>query len=110
MFDSSRFLVDSIIKWAALEAETIVVSNKGENERGLILIKQELCSGLIRIWVQTRDINDNLTFTRRFHEDQTQDFADAFIEREVQRDEDLWVLVQERSSGSLPDILMDLHR
>ena len=56
-------------------------------------------------WVQETDFQGQRAFRQRFAEDQTMEQADAYVQRELKRDQDLWVLIHECSDGNLPPIL-----
>ena len=103
--NSSQFFVQALVRWADQNLKTVTVTMKGDRDRGVIYLQQELDAGLVRLWVQRRADHDTVVFERRFSEDQTATVVADFIARERQRDEDLWLLVEERSDGSLPPIL-----
>ena len=108
MFDSTDFIVESLVRWADQNLLHLTVAHKGDRTRGLILLHQELRGGGHRFWVQRRDELGHRAFTRRFSEDVTTEDANAFVKREISRDDDLWVLVLEQSDGTLPPVVSEI--
>ena len=108
MFHSSKFILEILFNWASKKGEILIVSHKGDAFRGLILIKQELTNHKVRFWIQETNADGIRVFKRRHGEDMAVDKAEGFIEREINRDQDLWVIAQENSTGCLPDVLNSL--
>ena len=104
-FSSTKFLVEVLVQWADQNLQTLFIAHKGDHERGLILLYQELKSGRVRLWVEETSDLGVRAFGQRFSEDKTPEDAKAYIERERNRDEDLWVVVFENSNGNLPEVL-----
>ncbi len=105
MFESARFTIDALLKWSVLEAQSLMVLNKGDSQRGLILLQQELRTGASKIWIQETNERGVRVFRPRHGDPMSPDQAQAFIERELGRDSDLWVVIHERSDGTLPPVL-----
>ena len=103
--DKTKFFIEVLTRWADMNLQPMFVRNQGDTLRGLILIYQELNNQLVRIWVQETDEFGNRVFRRRFDKDITQEEADNFVDREVTRDEDLWIVIFESSGGDLPPVL-----
>lgn len=70
-----------------------VILHRGDDERGLILIKQFVGNFGSRIYSQTRDENGVLIWHQPLGDgwlDETK--ADNYIARQIQFDNDLWVI------------------
>ena len=105
MFQDSRFLIEILVRWANENLVDLIVQKRGHETRGLILLRQNLGTDLVRLWVQENDEAGSPTFRQRFEQDQTFEQADAYVERELIRDDDLWIVVCENSDGVLPKVL-----
>lgn len=106
MLNTPSFYISALVRWSNENLHSAYVVNKGDPERGLILISQPmLSSSLVRIWVQQTGDDGLPSWRQRFDEDQDSDAAASFIERELQRDEDLWVIEIEGTQGDLPSVL-----
>ncbi len=105
MFESARFTIDALLRWSAQEAQSVLVLHKGDAHRGLILLQQELGTGASKIWIQETNEIGVRAFRPRHGDHMPAGEAQAFIERELGRDSDLWVVVHERSDGNLPAVL-----
>lgn len=103
--NDSKFLVEALVRWADTNLQSLFILNSGDLKRGLILLRQDMRAGLVRFWVQETDFQGQRAFRQRFAEDQTMEQADAYVQRELKRDQDLWVLIHECSDGNLPPIL-----
>lgn len=104
-FQTAKFTIQSLVRWSQDALEPLVVLHKGDDTRGLILLQQHLRDGKVRLWVQETGIDGLPQWRRRFEDDQEETEAEAFVERELSRDEDLWVVVLESSDGVLPSVL-----
>ncbi|MDG1995770.1 MAG: DUF1491 family protein [Emcibacteraceae bacterium] len=93
--------------WVAAEIRRLeiqfipaVVLHKGDEARGLVLIKQYVHGQGARLYSQTRDIDDNLIWHEplggNFMEERK---ADEYITRQRNFDEDLWVIEIEDNKG-----------
>jgi len=103
-FENAEFFVQTLVRWADAHVKSIFVLHRGHRERGLLLLRQDLRGGLSRFWVQETGAEGQVQFRRRFAEDQTPEAAQAYVDRERARDEDLWVLILEDSDGTLPPV------
>lgn len=67
---------------------------KGNHSSGLLLLKINALNGKVRLLVQERDfMEDKLVWTHALEEEVVEEKdADAYIERAIQRDPDLWAL------------------
>ena|ERR1700761_5659608 len=75
---------------------------KGDTERGTVLVRLADRDGT-RILTQVRDLNGRLTWMGvKEGAVMTNEDADAYIERAVNRDSDLWVIEVETRNGENP--------
>ncbi len=92
------------------QAVPAVVLNKGDPDRGTLLLKLNLLDGGCRVLSQQRDLDGRLGWMEArpseaaLRENGTIDEvdADAYIERAVRRDPDLWVVEIEHRDGWHP--------
>ena len=86
-------LVSAEIKRCEQFFLSAVIVHKGDEDRGLILIKQYVHGEGARIFAQTRDMDDNLIWHHPLGEGFMEELkADDYIKRQIGFDEDLWVL------------------
>ena len=93
-------VVQAALRLATVQAIPIVVARRGDADAGAILIKlNQLEQGFI-ILAQTRTLEGELAWMRATGaspvDEQT---ADAYVERQVKRDPDLWVVEIEDRAG-----------
>ncbi len=70
-----------------------VILHKGDEERGLILIKKFVTGSGARIYTQSRNEQGELGWQQPLGEDWLEEpKADAYIARQRKFDEDLWVI------------------
>ncbi len=70
-----------------------VILHKGDDERGLILIKQYVAEFGSRIYTQTRDEQGILIWHQPLGDDWLEETkADQYIARQIDFDDDLWVI------------------
>lgn len=85
------------------EAIPVVVLHKGDRNGGTVLLKILMRDAGCRVLSQMRDMEGRLGWLSALGEapvDETA--ADAYIERAVARDPDLWVIEVESRDGSHP--------
>ncbi|MGO1118569.1 DUF1491 family protein [Rhodovibrionaceae bacterium A322] len=79
------------------------VLNKGEQNGGLVLLKLVYGRSLAALYIQQRDLDGNLGWMSVLKSDDAPESeADAYIERAVQRDPDLWVVEIEAPPSDFP--------
>lgn len=77
-----------------------VISHKGDQGRGLVLIKQYVYDQGCQIYSQSRDFDDKLIWHQPLGEEWLQeDKVDQYISRQRDFDEDLWVIEIEDPKG-----------
>ncbi|MDG1707141.1 MAG: DUF1491 family protein [Emcibacteraceae bacterium] len=93
--------------WVAAEIRRLetqfipaVVIHKGDEDRGMVLIKQYVHGQGTRLFNQTRDLDDNLIWNEPLGEGFIEERqADEYITRQRNFDEDLWVIEVEDNKG-----------
>jgi len=95
--------VMAIVRQANSEGRPVVVVRKGERTGGGVLVKLNLLDGRFRVLVQQRDLDGRLGWMSAL-KDETVDepTADAYVERAVRRDPDLWGVEVEDRAGVNP--------
>lgn len=77
-----------------------VVLHKGDEERGMILIKQYVHGQGTRVYGQTRDIDGNVSWHQPLGDSFiAENEADQYISRQRDFDEDLWVIEVDDTKG-----------
>lgn len=104
---SERLPTDTYVRahLRRLSAEGVgtYVLRRGEPMGGLVILRLAMPGGVVRVLTQTRDMEGNLAWMRAGKgEDLDDAAADAYIERAVKRDPDLWVVEIETRDGSHP--------
>ncbi len=80
-----------------------VVARRGDEDGGSILIKQNWLGRGFCVLTRLRMDNDEMAWMRGTGPDLVEEtVADAYIDRQVGRDSDLWVLEIEDRGGRLP--------
>lgn len=88
-----------------VEGLTAVVVHKGDEDRGAVALKVNRFAGGCTIWTQTRTVDGDPAWMRGTGlEPVGEAVADAYVERQVQRDPDLWVIeIEDGKSRFAPD-------
>ncbi len=85
------------------EGIPVVVARRGERQGGGLLVKLNLLEQGCRVLTQARDLDGRLGWLPALEGKLVPDAeADAYIERSVRRDPDLWVVEVEDRSGRNP--------
>ena len=93
--------VGAEIRRLEVELTTAMVLRKGDADRGLVLIKQNLLGPGCVLYVQGRDLDGNLGWRCPLGEEPVpEDKADSYIARQRDYDEDLWVIEIEDPKGT----------
>ena len=95
--------VDAHIRQCVSEGTAIYVAKKGEYAGGLVLLKINMMNGDFKVLVQQRNLEGVLGWMD-IHQGKpvNEDEADSYIERSMQRDDDLWVIEVEDKEGKNP--------
>ena len=79
------------------------VVRKGERTTGLAIVKVNRLDGTAAVYVQQRDLDGVLGWQPIFPNGPADDAeAEAYIERSIKRDPDLWIIEVERADGENP--------
>ena len=69
------------------------IQQRGEKNTGIILLKLNGLSGACKLLIQQRDLDGNLGWMNALRTEQVEEAdADAYIQRSILRDPDLWVI------------------
>ena len=95
--------VAAVLRQCNSKAVPVYVYNKGSSESGTIVVKVVINTKTCRVFSQTRDDDGNLAWMD-IYDGETVDESrgDAYINRALERDPDLWVLEVEDASGKNP--------
>lgn len=93
--------VEGKIRELSANGVGVYVLHKGERMNGLLLLKiHSETSGYFQLLTQQRNLDGNLEWISVFSEnDAKEEQVDAYIERSIDRDPDLWVIEVEDSSN-----------
>lgn len=96
--------VDAVLATLTKNAIPYYFVQKGNHSSGLIILKLNGMRGQVRLLVQQRDfMEDTLVWVDALGEEMVEEkAADAYIQREVSTDPDLWVLEIEDETMSNP--------
>ncbi len=78
------------------------IQQRGEKNSGVILLKLNGLQGQCRLIIQQRDLDGNLGWMNAVNKDIVEEGdADAYIQRSILRDPDLWVIeVEDREMNN----------
>jgi len=99
----SKLRVQAAIRACTVRGIAATVARKGDDDAGVILVKQNLMGPGFRVLSQVRDAKGARAWLPGTGETPVDEAAaDAYIARQVARDSDLWVLEIESAEGWLP--------
>lgn len=99
----AKLWVQATIRACVAQGMTAVVARKGDEDAGAVLIKQNFLGGGFRVLTQIRAVDGSRAWMAGTGaEPVSEDIADAYVARQVDRDWDLWVVEIEDRSGRLP--------
>jgi hypothetical protein len=97
----TKFIVSAEVRRCETMSIVATVNHQGDKERGLLLIKHYVYNKGCKIYVQSRDINDNLNWCNPLSDGWVEEAkADQYIARQIKFDEDLWVLEVEDNKNN----------
>ena len=93
----------AIMRRLAQQGAPAYVVQKGDLSGGVVLVKIALLNGECRLQIQQRDIDGVMGWVSPLKTDIVpEQEADAYIQRSIQRDPDLWVIEVEDRDGINP--------
>lgn len=96
----TKLQVLAAVRLCAVQAIPIVVARRGDEDAGTILIKVNRLEHGFMVLAQTRTGTGDLAWLRATGEASVDEAtADAYIERQIKRDPDLWVVEIEDREG-----------
>jgi GMP synthase (glutamine-hydrolysing) len=99
----TRIRVQAMIRSCQTEGIPAFVTRKGDEDAGIILIKQNLLDNGFIVLAPMRQPDGRLGWFRGTGEDPvSEQQADGYIARQVDRDSDIWVIEIEDRDGRLP--------
>jgi hypothetical protein len=102
---STRLMVQGLVRRCYVADMPAVALRKGDEERGAVMLKVNRFAAGCIVWTQTRTMDGDPAWMRgtgpELVPEQT---ADAYVDRQVQRDPDLWVVeIEDRLGRFVPD-------
>ncbi len=102
---STRLWVQAMIRRCNADGFSAVVARRGDDDRGAVVLKVNRFAAGCTIWTQTRTLDGAPAWMRGTgREPVAEAVADAYVERQVRRDPDLWVVeIEDRQARYAPD-------
>ena len=89
----THLLIDATLQTLSERGVFYYVLQRGEKGSGVILLKVSDRTGRCRLVMQQRDLEGEMQWMAALAEEQVNEAdADAYIQRSVSRDPDLWVI------------------
>ena len=99
----AQLRIQAALRVCATRGIMATVARHGDDDAGVILVKQNLMGAGFRVFSPVRDAAGALAWMAGTGADPVEEkAADAYIARQVERDYDLWVIEIEDASGWLP--------
>jgi GMP synthase (glutamine-hydrolysing) len=99
----TKFWVDALLRRGGLLGLALFVVKKGDEEAGALLLKQNFLGSGFTVLAQTLSEHGEKAWFRATGSDPiSEEQANAYINRQVSRDSDLWVIEIEDKEGRLP--------
>lgn len=99
----AQMRVQAALRACATRGMMATVARHGDDDAGVILVKQNLMGVGFRVLTPVRDASGEPAWMAGTGADPVEEkAADAYIARQVDRDSDLWVIEIEDSAGWLP--------
>jgi len=102
---ATRLMVQALVRRCSIAGLSATVARRGDEERGAILIKVNRFEAGVTVWTQTRTLEGAAAWMRGTGAEPVAEAAcDAYVERQVKRDPDLWVVeIEDRHARFLPE-------
>ncbi|MCC6466881.1 MAG: DUF1491 family protein [Alphaproteobacteria bacterium] len=102
---STRLWVQAMIRRCSVDGLTAVLVRRGDEDRGAVMLKVNRFDGGCTVWTQTRTMDGAPAWMRGTGPDAVvEQAADAYVERQIKRDPDLWVVeIEDRHGRYVPD-------
>ncbi len=99
----AKLRIQAALRACAVRGLMATIARHGDDDAGVILVKQNLMGAGFRVLTQVRDADGERAWMAGTGADRVEEkVADAYIARQVDRDSDLWVLEIEDAAGWLP--------
>jgi GMP synthase (glutamine-hydrolysing) len=99
----ARLWVQATIRACHAQGFFATVVRTGDDDAGMVLIKQNLMGAGFRVLTPSRTVDGAPAWLRGTGVDPVPEpVADAYIQRQVDRDYDIWVIEIEHAGGRLP--------
>ena len=96
--------VRAVIRRAEVAGASAYVARKGAEEAGAVFIKIARLDGTCTILNQSRDADGERVWARPLGETSDEEKANAYFERQVKYDPDLWIVeIEDRKGRSFVD-------
>ncbi len=102
---ATRLLVQALVRRCSVAGLFATVVHRGDEDRGAMLLKVNRFAAGVTVWTQTRIPDGTAAWMRGTGPDPVQEtISDAYVERQVKRDPDLWVIeIEDRQARFTPD-------
>lgn len=102
---STRLWVQAMIRRCSVDGVHAVLLRRGDEDRGAVMLKVNRFDAGCTVWTQTRTMDGAPAWMRGTGADPVaEQAADAYVERQVKRDPDLWVVeIEDRHARFMPD-------
>jgi len=102
---STRLWVQALIRRCSVDGVSAMLVRRGDEDRGAVMLKVNRFDAGCTVWTQTRTMDGAPAWMRGTGpEAVAEPVADAYVERQVKRDPDLWVVeIEDRHARFMPD-------
>ncbi len=102
---ATRLMVQALVRRCSIAGLAATVARRGDEDRGAMLLKVNRFDAGVTVWTQTRIPDGTAAWMRGTGPDPVAEtISDAYVERQVKRDPDLWVIeIEDRQSRFTPD-------
>jgi len=97
------FWLSAHIRRCSTEGVPATIAHRGEDQSGTVILKLNMLGNGCRVLTQSRDIDGNMGWLPALNGATVEESeADAYIQRSVERDPDVWVVEIEHRDGWHP--------